>query len=44
MRFLVGYTVWNKIDHLVWLLEGIIENFDPSPDIARLRMKHPGVL
>jgi hypothetical protein len=35
MRFMVGYTVWNKVDHLVWLLEGIIENFSAADtDVA----------
>lgn len=30
MKLTVGYTVWNKVDHLVWLLEGLIENFSPD--------------
>lgn len=30
MKALVGVTFWNKRDHLVWLLEGIIENFSPE--------------
>ncbi len=27
MKLMIGYTVWNKVDHLVWLLEGIVQNF-----------------
>ena len=30
MRHMLGYTVWNKIDMLTWLLEGIVNNFDPA--------------
>jgi hypothetical protein len=35
MKIMVGYTVWNKVDHLVWLLEGIIDNFSAAEaDVA----------
>lgn len=29
-KFMVGYTVWNKVDMLLWLIQGIIENFSPT--------------
>ena len=30
MKFTLGYSVWNKVDMLSWLLEGIINNFSPT--------------
>ena len=30
MKFTLGYSIWNKIDMLSWLLEGIINNFSPT--------------
>lgn len=30
MKFVVAYTIWNKVDMLSWLLEGIIKNFSPT--------------
>jgi hypothetical protein len=30
MRFMVGYSVWEKQDMIGWLLEGIVKSFDPA--------------
>ena len=30
MKYIVAYSVWNKIDMLTWMLEGITENFNPA--------------
>lgn len=30
MRHMIGYSIWNKVDHIVWLLEGIASHFDPA--------------
>jgi hypothetical protein len=30
MKFTIGYTVWNKVDMVSWLLEGIINTFSPA--------------
>lgn len=30
MKLFVGYTVFNKVDMLIWLLDGIIQHFDPA--------------
>lgn len=35
MKLLVGYSVWNKVDMISWLLEGVSQNFDPATtDVA----------
>ena len=30
MKFTLGYSIWNKVDMLSWLLEGIVNNFSPT--------------
>ncbi len=30
MRHVVAYSVWNKVDMISWLLDGIVRNFDPA--------------
>jgi len=30
MRFTLGYSIWNKVDMLTWLLEGIVANYSPT--------------
>ena len=30
MKTFVGYSIWNKVDMLSWLLEGIVNNFNPE--------------
>lgn len=30
MRFMIGYTVWNKQDMICWLLEGVSQFFGPE--------------
>ena len=35
MKILIGYSVWNKVDMIAWLLSGIQEHCDPAKcDIA----------
>lgn len=29
MKTMVGFSFWNKVDMLSWLLEGVVNNFDP---------------
>lgn len=28
MKLFVGYSIWNKVDMVVWLLDGIVRNFE----------------
>lgn len=30
MRHMLGYSVWNKVDMITWLLEGLVGRFDPD--------------
>lgn len=30
MKLLLGYSIWNKVDMMAWLLHGIALNFDPA--------------
>lgn len=30
MRHMLGYSVWNKVDMVTWLLTGIVDNFSPE--------------
>jgi hypothetical protein len=30
MKYVVGYSVWEKVDMIAWLLDGIVRNFDPK--------------
>ncbi len=30
MKHLLGYSVWNKVDMIAWLLEGLANNFSPA--------------
>jgi hypothetical protein len=30
MKLFVGYSIWNKVDMVVWLLDGIVRYFDPN--------------
>jgi hypothetical protein len=30
MKYIVAYSVWNKVDMLAWLLSGVVENFNPA--------------
>jgi len=30
MKYLLGYSIWNKVDMLSWLMEGAVNNFSPQ--------------
>lgn len=41
MKIFLGYHIWNKADMLCWLLEGIVENFDPATTELGFVFDHP---
>ncbi len=41
MKFMVGYTVWNKVDMLTWLLEGIVDCFRAAETEVAFHFDNP---